>query len=210
MKEHIIRLMHPNNTVMDLSISAAFWFASRGIGYFNGTHYTSTARILLSGLGADELFGGYSRHRNAFLNGRCKETPNSSVSNEVDASGFKNPLDKCFIGLLDQLQWDLDHLPTRNLGRDCRVISSLSKEVRWPFLAHPVVSFSCTIPVHWKCDLRNEIGRGVGEKVWLRLLARQLGFDRVAVEKKRAVQFGARTAKIESRLEHGDDMVLLR
>jgi asparagine synthetase B (glutamine-hydrolysing) len=28
--------------------------------------YKSTARVLLSGLGADELLGGYIRHKNAF------------------------------------------------------------------------------------------------------------------------------------------------
>ena len=31
--------------------------------------YTSTARVLLSGLGSDELLGGYGRHRSAFSSG---------------------------------------------------------------------------------------------------------------------------------------------
>lgn len=31
--------------------------------------YTATARVLLSGLGSDELLGGYSRHRVAFAKG---------------------------------------------------------------------------------------------------------------------------------------------
>ena len=46
----------------------ALYFASRGIGQLSRTKepYTSPARILLSGLGADELFGGYSRHRRAY------------------------------------------------------------------------------------------------------------------------------------------------
>ena len=44
----------------------ALYFASRGHGHADGTPYHSQARILLSGLGADELFGGYSRHRRAF------------------------------------------------------------------------------------------------------------------------------------------------
>ena len=53
-KPWIIGLMKPLHTVMDLSIAAAFWFASRGQGLLHGEPYTSTAKVLLSGLGADE------------------------------------------------------------------------------------------------------------------------------------------------------------
>lgn len=31
--------------------------------------YTSRARVLLNGLGSDELLGGYGRHRSAFNSG---------------------------------------------------------------------------------------------------------------------------------------------
>lgn len=50
----------------------ALYFASRGRGTVRRDAddtrepYTSTARVLLSGLGSDELLGGYSRHRRAF------------------------------------------------------------------------------------------------------------------------------------------------
>lgn len=52
----------------------AFWFAARGKGIIkqaDGTEipYESNARVLLSGLGADEQLGGYSRHREAFRQG---------------------------------------------------------------------------------------------------------------------------------------------
>ena len=51
----------------------ALWFASRGKGEIdvNGTSvpYESHARVLISGLGADEQLGGYSRHREAFRHG---------------------------------------------------------------------------------------------------------------------------------------------
>jgi asparagine synthetase B (glutamine-hydrolysing) len=52
----------------------AFWFASRGKGIIkqaDGTEipFESNARVLLSGLGADEQLGGYSRHREAFRQG---------------------------------------------------------------------------------------------------------------------------------------------
>jgi asparagine synthetase B (glutamine-hydrolysing) len=48
----------------------ALYFASRGRGQVGGTQsdelYTSPARVLLSGLGSDELLGGYGRHRTAY------------------------------------------------------------------------------------------------------------------------------------------------
>lgn len=53
----------------------ALFFASRGIGQLrdkpeaDSVPYTSTARVLLSGLGSDELLGGYGRHRTVFNDG---------------------------------------------------------------------------------------------------------------------------------------------
>jgi asparagine synthetase B (glutamine-hydrolysing) len=51
----------------------ALYFASRGTGKVyrqaenpEGEVYSSRARVLLSGLGSDELLGGYYRHRTAF------------------------------------------------------------------------------------------------------------------------------------------------
>ncbi|KAI8373060.1 asparagine synthase-domain-containing protein [Radiomyces spectabilis] len=72
-RQTIIDRMFPLDTVMDLSIAMAFWFASRGRGTitYSGTTepYESPARVLISGLGADEQLGGYSRHREAFRQG---------------------------------------------------------------------------------------------------------------------------------------------
>jgi len=57
----------------------ALYFASRGIGkvksrsdILDGDAYTSRARVLLSGLGSDELLGGYYRHRTTFQVGGWK------------------------------------------------------------------------------------------------------------------------------------------
>jgi len=81
-------IMYPSRTVMDFvseydfsskpvlsfqSLALALWFASRGVGIVKAPKeavpYTSTARVLLSGLGSDELLGGYGRHRSAFKSG---------------------------------------------------------------------------------------------------------------------------------------------
>ncbi|KAF4623755.1 hypothetical protein D9613_001987 [Agrocybe pediades] len=68
-------LMHPGRTVMDLSLALALYFASRGIGQIRKDAdsepepYTSEARVLLNGLGSDELLGGYGRHRTVYNTG---------------------------------------------------------------------------------------------------------------------------------------------
>ncbi|KAG0059114.1 hypothetical protein BGZ89_000695 [Linnemannia elongata] len=94
-RSEILERIAPLETVMDLSIAMAFWFASRGIGYIKNDQgeleaYTSQAKVLLSGLGADEQLGGYSRHKDQFT-----------------AAGWE--------GLIHELQLDLDRISTRNL-----------------------------------------------------------------------------------------------
>ncbi|CAO3573915.1 unnamed protein product [Mortierella alpina] len=173
-RSEILERIAPLETVMDLSIAMAFWFASRGVGHIKDEQgelvpYTSQAKVLLSGLGADEQLGGYSRHKDQF-----------------QAAGWE--------GLLEELQLDLDRISTRNLGRDDRIISDHGKEARYPFLSTNVVKFLSSLRVDLKVDLRYP--RGVGEKILLRHVARQLGFVRASSHWKRAVQFGARTAKM--------------
>ncbi|KAF9092062.1 hypothetical protein BGX29_010635 [Mortierella sp. GBA35] len=197
-RSEILERIAPLETVMDLastwhmssqlrSIAMAFWFASRGIGYIKNDKgeldpYTSQAKVLLSGLGADEQLGGYSRHKDQFT-----------------AAGWE--------GLILELQLDLDRISTRNLGRDDRIISDHGKEARYPFLSANVVQFLSELRVDLKVDLRYP--RGVGEKILLRHVARELGFDRASSHWKRAVQFGARTAKMtdSGRSEIGQQVV---
>ncbi|KAH7069140.1 asparagine synthase-domain-containing protein [Paraphoma chrysanthemicola] len=183
----VMTLMHPHNTEMDLSISYALYFASRGVGWTQSeekehtTPYTTSAHVLLSGLGADELFGGYQRHATAF-----------------DRRGYT--------GLLDELELDFNRLGKRNLGRDDRVISSSSKEVRFPYLDEDFIALALQLPVATKCDFgcpQDESSDNPAQflepaKRILRLLAWRLGMKIVAAEKKRAIQFGARTAKMET------------
>ncbi|KAG8961396.1 hypothetical protein FRC03_005408 [Tulasnella sp. 419] len=172
----IEEFMLPSRTVMDLSLALALYFASRGRGVVrespssDAVPYTSEARVLLSGLGSDELLGGYARHRHAFTKGSWQ-------------------------GLIDELQLDLDRLPTRNLGRDDRVISANGKETRYPFLSLSFVSFVASIPVEIKVDPRFEEGKG--DKLILRKAAAQLGLVKASARKKRAMQFGSRSARME-------------
>jgi len=169
-RQQVISLIHPHNTEMDLSIACALYFAARGQGLRTEKpdsvpiSYTSPARVLLSGLGADELFGGYSRHPSAFQQ-------------------------RGYPGLIDELLLDVSRLGKRNLGRDNRVMAHWSKEVRFPFLDERLVAWAIETPAWEKCDFENgeEISGVEAGKRILRLLALELGMENVAAEKKRAV-----------------------
>ncbi|CAK7275119.1 hypothetical protein SEPCBS57363_006517 [Sporothrix epigloea] len=187
----IVALMHPHDTEMDLSIASALYFAARGV---DDTRETP-ARVLLSGLGADELFGGYGRHAVAF---RVGANESSSGANAAD----KSLISSGYAALARELHLDVARLGRRNLGRDDRVLSHWGREVRFPFLDEQLVRWAIALPVWAKCDFEtmggeNDDGVEPAKRV-LRLLAQSLGLPGVAREKKRAIQFGARTAKMES------------
>lgn len=180
-------LVFPCDQPMDASIGTAIWLAARGKGrsYTNtiehdesshdNFHFASIARILFSGLGADELMGGYKgRHRTIFRNEGVQ-----GIKREMDA--------------------DLSRLWFRNLGRDDRLIADHGKEVRQPFLDEDVISFVTSLPlVEHVCDLSKP--DGIGDKHLLRRAAVLLGFSAEAVSRpKRAIQFGSRSKQMIER-----------
>lgn len=174
-KEEVLDLMFPNDSVMDFSIALAFYFCARGVGTLQSSTYITRAKVFISGLGADEQLGGYSRHLAAYKSG-----------------GYGK--------LVEELQLDLDRIPTRNLGRDDRMLSHFGREVRWPFLDENVISYLSRLPVNQKMSL----GEEGGDKQLLRKLGCSLGIPQASGEKKRAVQFGSRSARME--IEHGGDV----
>ena len=157
-----IDLMYPKNTEMDLSIAIAFHFASRGKGFITQNNkripYNRKGIVLFSGLGADELYGGYHKLAN-------KDTPQ----------------------LVEELQRQINNIHDRNLNRDDKVIADNGVEVRYPFLDESVIKFSTSeIPINYKIN-----------KFILRELAKNvLNLGPIAEEPKRAIQFGAKSAKM--------------
>ena len=196
-RDKVISLMYPHNTEMDLSIACALYFAARGQGVANvGKRdvqpYTSPARVLLSGLGADELFAGYTRHATAFHR-RGKS------------------------GLFDELDLDVRRLSERNLGRDDRIIGQWGKELRYPYLDETLITWAMALPLWEKCGFgKDDVPRNEAEakepnieaaKKVLRLLAWKLGMTGAAMERKRAIQFGARTAKMTTGKIKGTEII---
>jgi asparagine synthetase B (glutamine-hydrolysing) len=203
-REKIINLIHPHNTEMDLSIACALYFASRGSGLATSSlntipeTYECPARVLLSGLGADELF---AFNRNGF----------SGLLDELELD--VNRLGKRNLGRDDRV---ISHW-----GREARFPYLDESLVKWavecPIWEKCGFQNSTTEPAE-EPDIEP------GKKV-LRLLAYDLGMHSVAKEKKRAVrsnsiltgctgyanhqqiQFGARTAKMEVGRTKGTNLI---
>ncbi|XP_030745935.1 asparagine synthetase domain-containing protein CG17486 [Sitophilus oryzae] len=162
---HIADLIYPLNTILDDSLGCALWFAARG----QCKTYTTPCRVLIVGMGADELFGGYIRHRFALK--------------RYSWQGLQNLLDE-----------DWQNLPYRNLGRDDRVVSDHGRQLRTPYLDENVVQFLRSLECWEKTYPSSDLPLGVGEKVLLRSLAFYLGLKNAAILKKKALQFGSKIA----------------
>lgn len=111
-------LLYPLCTILDESLGCAMWFASRAKGTITKTNieYESPCRVLLLGIGADELFGGYMRHRTILKH-------------------------KGWNALKQELDTELARISQRNLGRDDRIVSDHGRQSRLPYLDENVVQY---------------------------------------------------------------------
>lgn len=173
LKHRIAHLVYPLNSVLDESLGSVLWFGARGRGSVNGYNYNSNCRVLLIGSGADELFGGYTRHRNAFIR--------SNPSEQTPYERFEN-----------ELEFDFNRLPSRNLARDDRIIGDFGVTARSPYLEEHFVRYVRSLNAYQKCY--HALEQGVGDKLILRLCGYRLGLRNVTSLKKRAMQFGSRVA----------------
>ena len=131
-------------------------------------NYKSPAKVMLLGIGADELMAGYGRHRKVYEKGG-------------------------YVALENELKMEAARIWTRNLGRDDRCISDQGREARFPFLDEDVVRYLTTLPITDICDMKQPPGEG--DKMILRIVAKMLGVEVCSNLVKRAIQFGSRVAK---------------
>ncbi|XP_048318236.1 uncharacterized protein LOC107429043 isoform X3 [Ziziphus jujuba] len=186
--KHVMSLISPANTYMDLNIGIALWLAAGGDGWVYEGHsssnycqrikYKSKARILLVGSGADEQCAGYGRHRTKFRQGS-------------------------WVGLHEEMKLDMQRIWKRNLGRDDRCIADNGREARFPFLDEDVIKLLLDIPLWEVADLNQP--SGAGDKKILREVAQLLGLYEAATLPKRAIQFGSRIARESNRKNFGSN-----
>ncbi|GAB2280182.1 hypothetical protein Dimus_014820 [Dionaea muscipula] len=188
--KHVMSLINPAKTYMDLNIGTALWLAASGHGWVyeaNGGRndelckrvpYKSDARILLVGSGADEQCAGYGRHRTKYRN-------------------------SSWFGLHEEMKLDMQRIWKRNLGRDDRCIADNGKEARFPFLDEDVIRVLLDFPLWEIADLNQPTGRG--DKKILREVAKLLGLHEAATLPKRAIQFGSRIAQESNRKNFGSN-----
>ncbi|MBI2548302.1 diphthine--ammonia ligase [Candidatus Woesearchaeota archaeon] len=124
-------------------------------------------KVMFSGLGSEELFAGYERHKNALLQ-------EANVNKE------------CLSGLLK--------LYERDTYRDDVVTMHHGIELRLPFLDKDLVTYALKIPTKYKLDGPQK--EHPQSKKILRDTARQMGIpEEIAMRKKRAAQYGSNVDK---------------
>jgi asparagine synthetase B (glutamine-hydrolysing) len=131
----------------------------------------------LVGSGADELLGGYARHRTVYEKG-----------------GWP--------ALHEELQMEIGRIGARNFGRDDRIALSNGVHLLAPFMSDDFVKWINGIPIPYRVDFREP--RGLGEKRLLRVALRRLGLpSHLTDTPKKAMQFGSGYAKLENRGRKG-------
>lgn len=174
---------HSEKTVSTDVAAVAIDGIPRPLSVPDKTSYVCESRVLLVGVGADELFGGYARY----------------ATKRAHAG-----LD----GLREEMLLDLRRLWTRNLGRDDRVLSDHGREARHPFLDEGLTRAVAGLPISLvaaDADEHAEFGLPTSDKWLLRTVAKNLKLVQCATFKKRAIQFGTRIAKNTNLAQHGSN-----
>ena len=146
--------------LMKLGVGMPSYIASE-MGHLDGL------KVMLSGQGADELFGGYNRYLKFY-----------------EDKGEKAQED---------LKTDIFNLYHVNLQRDDAVTMANNIELRVPFLDLNIINLAMDIPMEYKINSYNDNLR----KCILREVAAELGVpDEIVKRPKKAAQYGSGIHKI--------------
>ncbi len=160
--KRVEELTFPQTSVMDVTIGSVLWFAFGG----------SDCKVVFTGIGADELFAGYARHKARF----------SRAGNDWQV-------------LSNELLCETERIAYRNNGRDDRICGSTGKEARHPYLDEALARFALSCPLAELADFYAP--NREGGKTVLRDALRDMGFSSAEWNcPKKAMQFGSRVTKL--------------
>jgi asparagine synthase (glutamine-hydrolysing) len=118
-------------------------------------------KVMLAGQGADELFGGYKRYLDDYLEG-SSERAQMAIFNDI-------------IGMYEA-----------NLERDFKICNRFNVELRLPFATYGMAKFAINLPLELKMERTGNTLR----KLVLRQVAGDLGLPQPIVDRpKRAIQY---------------------
>jgi asparagine synthase (glutamine-hydrolysing) len=117
--------------------------------------------VMLAGQGADELFGGYKRYVDGYLEGGAERAEKSIFE-------------------------DITQMYENNLERDSKICNQLNVELRLPFATHQMARFALSLPLELKMEQTSSTLR----KLILRRVAQNLLLPPAIVNKpKKAIQY---------------------
>ncbi|MCW3974681.1 MAG: asparagine synthetase B, partial [Candidatus Bathyarchaeota archaeon] len=151
---------------LNLSIAIPIYFATK-------LAKERSFKVVLSGQGSDEIFGGYAKYERILEN-----------------EGYQK--------LRHRLCQDIFNIANKNLQRDDGASMANGVEIRLPFLDFKLINYAMRIPPEFKIK---QINSNYVRKYILRSLAKSLNLpEEIVARKKTAVQYGSGSWKALKKL----------